>query len=209
VSESLTGTGGDVLRALRDRRSVARMKPEMPPRELIECVLEAATWAPNHYRTAPWRFVVITGTARSDLGEVMARSLASGLDANAGPTLSAVEREAQLQKERKKPLRAPVVIAVACVPSHIPKVESMEEMCAVAAGVQNMLIAAEAVGLGAMWRTGAPARDPLVKAALGLPEEAMMVAFIYIGYPDVASQHVRERDPNPFTTWLGDWAGTD
>ena len=62
----MTETAGaeTVLQALRARRSVGRVKPEQPPRALVERVIEAATWAPNHYHTRPWRFVVVAGEAR-------------------------------------------------------------------------------------------------------------------------------------------------
>jgi nitroreductase len=116
--------------------------------------------------------------------------------------MSDSDRAATLAKERGKPLRAPVVVAVGCVPSSAEKVEETEEICAVAAGVQNMLLAAQAMGLGAMWRTGAPARDPAVKRFLGLPDEAHIIAFVYLGYPLLLSQHERERGASKYTTWV-------
>jgi nitroreductase len=203
MSEAVFSGSSAVLNALRERRSTARVTDEPPPRRSIECLLEAATWAPNHYRTMPWRFAVVTGDGRRELGEVMARSLVGRLDRDGG---AHEDRTAQMEKERRKPLRAPVVVAVACVPASGMKVEKIEEVCAVAAGVQNMLIAADALGLGAMWRTGAPARDPAVKRFLGFPESATIVAFVYVGYADLVSQHIRERDPAPYTTWLGEYA---
>lgn len=133
----------------------------------------------------------------------MAASLAARLEDAEDEETPDHEMDALLDKERRKPLRAPVVIAVACVPSSMPKVSRIEEVCAVAAAVQNMLLAAEAIGLGAMWRTGKPAHDPAVKHYLGLPDHAEIIAFVYVGYPDLPSQHVRDRDSKPFTTWLG------
>ena len=53
-----------------------------------------------------------------------------------------------IERERRKPLRAPVIIAVAAVPSDSPKAVEIEEIAAVAAAVQNVLVAAEALGLG-------------------------------------------------------------
>jgi nitroreductase len=190
-----------VLALMRERRSAARVRPDEPPREAIETLLQAATWAPNHYRTAPWRFTVLTGDARGTFGDVLAASMERRMNQATTPP-SPEERAAALAKERNKPLRAPVIIAVACLPSTAEKVDEIEEISAVAAGVQNMLLAAEALGLGAMWRTGAPARDPEAKRALGFPETSRIIAFVYVGYPDLTSQHERERDPAPYTTWL-------
>lgn len=191
-----------VLEALKSRRSMARVKSERPPRELVEQVIAAAVWAPNHFKTEPWRFIVLANEARVELGTVMKQSLQSSQlesnrDGDPGDTATALE------KEMSKPLRAPVVIAVAAVGSPQPKVVVEEEIAAVAAGVQNMLLAAEAVGLGAMWRTGKPAYDPRIKQFLGLAEDAHIVAFVYLGYPDLPPQRPRTRSAEQHTTWLG------
>ncbi len=192
--------GGDtVFAALRARRSNGRVKPDPVPRALVERVIEAATWAPNHHRTEPWRFVVLTGAARNRLGEVMAASLVARLD---DPT---DERAAtRLEKERNKPLRAPVLIAVAALPAPAPRAVEVEEVAAVAAAVQNMLLAAEALGLAAIWRTGDAAYDPAVKAFLGLPDDAHLLAIVYLGYPEYRPSDEQERpgDATMCTTWL-------
>src|SRR5205823_9538192 len=69
-----------VIRAMRGRRSIGRVHPERPPRDLIEHIIAAAGWAPNHYRTEPWRFVVIAGEARERLGDLLAESERARLD---------------------------------------------------------------------------------------------------------------------------------
>jgi nitroreductase len=178
---------------------VGKVGAERPPREQIEQIIRAAGWAPNHYRTQPWRFVVVSGAARERLGDVMARSLARRLgDAESDEARQLIERE------RRKPLRAPVLIAVAAVPSDTPKAIEIEEIAATAAAVQNMLLAAQALGLGAMWRTGEPAYDPAVKQFLGLPEHAHILSFVYVGYPDMPPLPERERgDALAHATWLG------
>lgn len=195
--------GREVLRALESRRSMARVKPDRPPKELVEQIIAAAAWAPNHFKTEPWRFSVVSGDAREALGTVMEESLRSAHARNNTDHADPIEIGAALQKERNKPLRAPVVVVVAAVPSQEPKVVEEEELAAVAAGVQNMLLAAEAVGLGAMWRTGKPAYDPRVKEFLGLPEHAHILAFIYLGYPDLPPQRPRPRSASQHVQWLG------
>jgi len=192
-----TDTGATVLRALRDRRSIGKVRPEEPPRDLIEKIITAAGWAPNHYRTAPWRFIVLAGEARESLGEVMAASLAGRLDDPENPECRQI-----VERERRKPLRAPVVIAVAAIPSDGPKVMEIEELAATAAAVENMLLAAQALGLGAMWRTGPAAYDPEVKRFLALPEHAHILAFVYVGYPDMPPSPEKRHDALEQTTWL-------
>ncbi len=180
-----------VMEAIRTRRSIGKVRPEQPPREAIEQIIEAGIWAPNHRLTEPWRFFVVAGDARRDLGEVLAaRHLREG--------------QAQIAaKTAAKPLRAPVVIAVAVEPVVGPKVVEIEEVTAGAAAVQNMLLAAHALGLAAIWRTGAPAYDPAVKAFFGLAPTAYLLGFVYVGYPDAV---VPERGRVPVaevTRWLG------
>ena len=89
-----------------------------------------------------------------------------------------------LQKAEEKAFRAPVIIAVACVVSQKPQVFPQEEKAAVYAAIQNMLLAAHALGLGAIWRTGAPAYHPKMKALFHLGPEDEVAGFIYLGYPD-------------------------
>ncbi|MDP9374828.1 MAG: nitroreductase [Chloroflexota bacterium] len=190
-----------ILSAIRARRSIGRVRPECPPRDVIEHLLEAATWAPNHRLTEPWRFIVLAGEAREALGDVMARSLAATLPPDAPG------RQAQLDKARGKPLRAPVVIATAVEPRRGPKVVEIEEVLADGAAVQNLLLAAHALGLGAIWRTGEPSYDPAVKAFLGLPADAHLLGFVYVGYPDGPAPRMHRTPPGDRTRWLG-WPGT-
>ena len=189
-----------VLEAIRTRRSIGRVRPECPSKELIEQLLEAAVWAPNHRLTEPWRFFVLAGDARHQLGEVFARSLDATLPAGVA------DRQSQLDKARAKPLRAPIVITVAVVPQTGPKVIEIEEVLAGGAAVQNLLLAAHDLGLAAMWRTGEPAYDPAVKAFFGLPETAHIVGFVYVGYADAAAPRMIRRPAAGCTEWLG-WAG--
>jgi nitroreductase len=194
-----TGKTDELLDLLRSRRSIPRVGPDEPPRELIEQVIEAAGWAPNHYKTEPWRFVVLTGNGRKDLGDAMAAALRRRL-----PSPDSPDARPMIEKERNKPLRAPVVIVVAVEPSDLPKAVEIEEIEAGAAGVENMMLAAHALGLGTMWRTGEAAYDPEVKQFLGFAPDAHIISFLYLGYPDVPTLPPRERDLRPVTRWLGD-----
>ena len=173
----------DLIDAIRSRRSIGKCTGEVPDRALIEQVLEAATWAPNHKQTEPWRFVVLAGDARAELGEAMGRAAAQGIDDPAAA-------QAAYDKAVKKPLRAPYVIAAYAVPN--PAVPVVEEVAATAAAVQNMLLAAHALGLAAMWRTGALVFSDEVRAFLGVPDAAEMLGTVYLGYANMAPP-VRQR----------------
>jgi len=169
----------DVLEAIRTRRSYGRMLPDSLPRAVIERILDAAVCAPNHYLTEPWRFIVLTGAAREPLGRAQEAALRGML---ADP--DAPEHRAALEKERGKPFRAPVVVVAAMEKSGLQKAVWLEDICATAAAVQNLLLAAHAEGLAAIWRTGETAYSPEVKEALELPPDAQVLGIVYLGYPD-------------------------
>ncbi len=58
----------ETLEAIHTRQSIGQVKPDPVPRELIEKILSAAVQAPNHYKVRPWRFVVLTGAGRDEVG---------------------------------------------------------------------------------------------------------------------------------------------
>ncbi len=183
----------DVFEAIHNRHSQGKVKPDALPRALIEKLLSAAVQAPNHYRVRPWRFVVLTGDARNKLGDVFA---ASQLDRK--PDLPPEASD----KTRALPLRAPVVIAVGVEKPSEEKVSEIENIAAVAAACQNILLAAQAEGLAVMWRTGEWARDPKVKEYLGFAADQHLLAYLYIGYPEFTA----EAQPRPSfedrTVWM-------
>ena len=166
----------DVFDAIHGRLTISKVKSDALPRDVIEKLLSAGAQAPNHHKVRPWRFVVLTGDGRKKLGDVMA---ASFLDRN-----PATPPEG-LDKIRALPLRAPVVIAVGADKPADTKIVEMENISAASAAAQNILLAAHALGLGAIWRTGEWARDAKVKEFLGFAADQQIVGFIYIGYPDV------------------------
>ena len=169
----------DAVEALMGRVSPAQLVEPGPDAVQLETLLAAAARAPDHGRMQPWRFLIIEGEARARLGEVMAQSLRRREpDAPAG----------KLDAERKKPMRAPVVLVVAAAVKENPKVPDIEQIVAAGAAAQNMLVAAHALGLGGFWRTGANAYDPEVKRALGFADQDAIVGFLYLGSVGVPGQ---------------------
>ena len=172
----------DVLTAIAGRASAAKLVAPAPGPDDLDQILRAGARAPDHGRLAPWRFVVLEDDGRAVLADAMARA-----------KLRAVpdSTEAELETERSKAMRAPMIVAVAArvVPGH--KVPEIEQILAVGAAVQNMILAARALGYGSMWKTGNTAYDLIVKQALGLNPDDRIVAFLYLG--TIASEgRVRE-----------------
>ena len=182
----------ELYEALRDRRSTKRYGQEPPPREVIERILEAATWAPNHHLTEPWRFFVLAGDARAELGARAAAAIVAG-----------GETEGYAEATRTKLMRAPVLIIVAQVNRPTDATLDLEDYAAVSAATQNLLLAAHAEGLTAKWSTGELTTMPTVFDYLGLSPDDRIVAFIYLGSgdPDAAPTEPR-RNPAPI-----DWRG--
>lgn len=183
----------DVIQAIQSRHSVKKVKPEALPRGMIEQLLHAAVQAPNHHKVKPWRFVVLTGEGRARLGEAMA--------ASQGERQPDLPPEA-LDKTRALPLRAPVVIAVGVDKPAEPRILEIENVAAASAACQNILLAAHAQGLGAIWRTGEWARDPKVKEFLGFEADQHLIGFIYVGWPEFEVEFSERPGFEDRTVWM-------
>ncbi|KSU85356.1 MULTISPECIES: nitroreductase family protein [Fictibacillus] len=187
----------DIFDAIKTRRSIGKVKDEPVPKEDLEKILEAGTYAPNHHRTNPWRFFVLTGEGRNRFGE----HLASVSKLSMKEPLSEEDIQ-KLEKTKKKPLRAPVIIAVGVEPDDGLKIIREEEVAAVSAAIQNMLLAAHALGLGAVWRTGAICYHEKMKDFFQLSAKGEMAGFIYLGYPEINPTNMKKQHFNEVTQWI-------
>jgi nitroreductase len=183
----------ELIEGIYARQSVARVKPDPLPRETIQALLQAAVQAPNHHRNRPWRFTVVSGAARERLGAIMAQSLAQR---------SPEAPDSALEKERSRPLRAPVIIAVGIARPDGEKIVEMDNILAGAAAVENLLLAAHALGLGAIWRTGKAVDDPAVKAFLRLEPDQHLIALVYVGYPEILPAAIERPSYADYTFWI-------
>lgn len=188
----------DALEAILSRRSVPKVSASRPDRAVIEKLLEAAVRAPNHHLTEPWRFVVLADKALEQLGEAMAERVRERF---AGEP----ELASKVELERSRPHRAPVIITAIYVPSSNPKALEHEDRYSVGAAMQNILIAAHALGLGGYLRTGPAAEYEGVKRHLGLADGEEIGGFIYVGWPEEESAEPASRrsDHREKTEWRG------
>ena len=175
----------NALDALHLRSSVPKLRGPLPSQEMLENIYKAAFSAADHAVLRPWRFLVIADDSREKLGELFAR---------AGVSKDASLHPAAIEKLRCKPQRAPLILV--CISSFKPhpKVPEIEQDLSAGAATQNMLLAAFAQGLGAMWRTGSLAYDPIVKNGLGLSAEEKIIGFLYIGTIDGGTKQLCEPD---------------
>ena len=167
------------------------------PKELIERVLESAVHAPNHKITEPWRFHVFTGKGRGELARARAQTARLQAEAEGEEDEMAAGR---ISRERKKAFRAPVVIAVISEAGR-DEVETLENYAACAAAVQNMQLTAHSLGLGVIWRTGPVAYHEHMREFFGLSDGDRIVAYLYVGYPDMGERPRRRKPVDEKTIW--------
>jgi len=95
-------------------------------------------------------------------------------------------------------LRAPLVLLVVARITPHAKVPEVEQIMSVAAAVQNMLLAAQAVGIGAMWRSGMVTYESLLAEKLGLASDEKLLGFLYLGSPKSALKSPPLLDVNDY-----------
>lgn len=161
----------DAIELLLTRQSDSKLSGPEPTTEALTIIQKAALNVPDHAALKPWQFIIAKGDSRNKLGEIYYQA---ALKNNAD--------ERTLQRAKELPLRAPIVIT--CVAKYKPhaKVPRVEQVQSAGCAVMAMQQAAFALGLGAVWRTGAYAKDAHVKAALNIAEQDELVGFLYIGY---------------------------
>ena len=187
----------DLGDAIRSRQSINRVRQDPVPDELVEAVLESAIHAPNHKITEPWTFHVFTGKGRGELARARAETARLQAEEEGEDAEMAAGR---ISRERKKAFRAPVVVAVISRAGR-DEVETRENYAACSAAVQNMLLTAHALGLGAIWRTGPVAYHDHMRSFFGLEAGDNIVAYVYLGYPDMGERPRRRAAAPEKTVW--------
>ena len=187
----------ELAEAIRSRQSINRVKQDPVPEEVVEEVLESAVHAPNHKITEPWLFHVFTGRGRGELARARAETARLQAEEEGEDEEMAAGR---VSRERKKAFRAPVVIAVVSRAGR-DEVETTENYAACSAAVQNMLLTAHSLGLGAIWRTGPVAYHRHMRDFLGLEAGDSIVAYLYLGHPDMGERSRRREPVSEKTTW--------
>ena len=187
-----------VLEAIKSRRSARVLKSEpIPEKQSVVEILEAGTWSPNHHLTEPWRFVVLAGEERLRLGEAMAAFVRR----TARESDSSIDTYARM--ESLKPLRAPVIIAFICSPSQASNAVMQEEIVSCGAALQNMLLAAQSLGLGTMIKTGSSSYSDEVRDYFKMSQTETLIGLIYLGYVQEAPTAAKRSPVEDKTEWRG------
>jgi nitroreductase len=188
----------DAVDLLLTRRSVlaANIVPPAPDEAALETMLRIATRVPDHGKLAPWRIQILRDAGQARLGDLLARLFA---EANPGAT------QKQVEFERRRPQRAPLLLAVAAKirPNH--KIPEMEQLLSAGSVCFSLLVAAKALGYAAQWLTEWPAYRPEVVEALGHdPATDRIVGFVYLG---TAADPPAERPRPELAEVVSEWAG--
>jgi nitroreductase len=203
---------GDILEVIRTRKSIRRYKPDPIPDEILDKVLEAARWAATGENSQPWRFIVIKNPeTKNKIGQLA--KMGSGSRMTAWYCLGEMQRrfeEIQDPVKRAEVLRfmysgevsefakqAPVVIAVIGTLME----GSVDVPYDLSACIENILLEAHSLGLGACWVHGpvASTRDAAkFKKILKIPTgmgEYKVIAYVALGWPAEARKHPRPKKP--------------
>lgn len=184
----------DALDLLHHRVSCPQLSEPAPNAAQRQAIFKAALRAPDHAGLKPFRFLTVEGEARRALGALFLRA---GLADDPGLV------EGRRQKLQHMALRAPLLVLVIARLCEHPKVPRGEQRLAAGAAAQNMLLAAHALGLGAMWRTGEMAYHPQVLEGLGLGADEELIGYLYLGTPAGHLKKVPEPDTADFVQAWG------
>ncbi len=163
--------------AIRTRRTHKVYGTDPVPRETLEELFELARWAPNHNLTNPWRFRVVGPAALAALKQAAGPEAAVKLD------------------------RAPTLVVASQVRSD-DGVQDEEDLCAVAAAISYVLLAAHARGLAGYWRTPGVLRTPEGRAAVDVPAQERVLGLVHLGPQRQDKEPPGRLPPGDFVTFL-------
>lgn len=170
---------GEIAELIRGRRTVNLYEQTPVPEELVRDAIEAATWAPNHHVTEPWRFYLLGDKAKT-----------SCLDLCYDIVLPAKGEEKAAFKRRSWSEK-PGWLVVTCQRSEDSLLER-EDYGACCAAVQNLLLYLWKLGVGSKWTTGPITRDERFADIVGFdPNEAFVVGLIWFGNPKLVPEQTR------------------
>ena len=165
----------DVHELFRHQRAIRNFTDEEVPDEHVNRVLTTAIHGPSGSNTQPWHFIVIRDPAvKGAVSEAYeeARAAVSGIAPAAGGP--------------RQPLSAAPVLIVACVDTPASGQAGFQTGASIYPSVQNLMLAARALGLGTVLTTLHRRRKAQIHAILGIPDHIESAAIIPLGWPDRA-----------------------
>lgn len=163
-------------------------------KEIIEHLLNNATWAPTHGNTQPWKFQVYMGDSREKLSKNLGE-LYQLL------TPKELYNEGKFKKISSRPFLSSVAIVVSMKRGDNEKIPEIEEVEAVACAIQNMCLTATAYGLGSFWSSPKIIYTPEMNKFLKLNPEDKCLGVLYVGYPSIDWPKGQRKPIEYLTEW--------
>lgn len=151
--------------------------------DVVQQLCELVQWAPNHKRTWPARFCLVTGNGRIALGNTAADAMAAAGD-----------DPERVEKTRKKYLRTLSTLIIGTAPGDSPT-RTEENRDSVACGVQNLLLGAHSMGIATYWGSCPKGANDAIAALAGFEPGTHITAMLYLGYADDRDVAVPARPP--------------
>ena len=174
-----------VTEVIRSRRTIFQFKPGPVPQDVLEEILEAGIWSPNHHLTEPWRFTVIGEETKLILAERYREIQIEKITSN--PKAAAAADEETLAKVGeqgfKKFISKPTIVAVSCIQDGDEQ-RKREDYAATCCAMLNIQLAGWERGVGMQWSTGAITMEQNTYDLLGIDtNQEYIIGFYYMGYP--------------------------
>ncbi len=188
-----------VLETIRTRRNVREFTDKAVSDDHLKTIIEAATWAPNHRHTEPWRFIVLAkdGDLRKKVAQIVCDWTYENIK---NPNQK--RRTNSSQAAKQEILDAPAFMYIYAIEGPNEEV-TRENYAATACAVQNLLLAAHSLGIGVGWTTGRPCLAD-VRPTIGAEPDWQTVGALYIGYPPArpgARPEAERASVDEVTTW--------
>jgi nitroreductase len=179
----------------RQNVSPKRLVTPGPDAQQLQAMLRLAACAPDHGLLTPWRFIVVPQDKRHLLAEVFALAL---IDRDPGATLE------QIESAREKAHRAPLLmLAVGRLHKAEPDIPHVERLISAGCAIQNLILAAHAMGFGAGLTSGQAMTSVRLKTLFGLQEHELPLCCVNIGTVSKRKAAHRVRpEPSAFTSTL-------
>jgi nitroreductase len=185
-----------ISNVIRERRSIKPglfIQGELIPDHIIQEALINATWAPNHGKTEPWHFIIFKGEGIDRLSEFQSTLYKT----EAGEKFM----EAKYQKLKQDYRKASHVIAICLKRDIASRIPEVEEICAVAAAVQNLALTLHSYGYGGYWTTGGITYYESAKKFFGLNATDKLMGFYLCGAPGSIPAAPPRKNIAEKTTW--------
>ena len=165
----------EFFETLARRRSHRDFSGEPLAKTDLDKILNAAIQAPNHKRNQPWRFTVVEQAHIQEFWQKLEVSFAEAF-----PGKNPEDIEAKRLKLAAKMPRLGAIVHVTVLADASPHRER-ENYAAAACAVENMLLAATALGLGSFWSTGEIFSSEICRGVLGIDPTEKFVGSIWFG----------------------------